>query len=79
MCCSCPVPSATVRSMQEDYETDTEKLWNSNIFGKSVFELISDGFNAKLSHMPEDARLKFRNALNRIVNEGAGGLICIIL
>ena len=68
-----------VRSMQEDYETDTEKLWNSNIFGKSVFELISEGFTAKLSHMPEDARLKFRNALNRIVNEGAGGLICIIL
>ena len=68
-----------VRSMQDDYETDTEKLWNSNIFGKSVFELISDGFNAKLSHMPEDVRLKFRNALNRIVNEGAGGLICIIL
>ena len=68
-----------VRSMQEDYETDTEKLWSSNIFGKSVFELISDGFTAKLAHMPEDARLKFRNALNRIVNEGAGGLICIIL
>ena len=68
-----------VRSMQEDYETDTQKLWNSNIFGKSVFELISEGFGAKLRHMPEDARLKFRSALNRIVNEGAGGLICIIL
>ena len=68
-----------VRSMQEDYETDTEKLWNSNIFGKSVFELISDGFSGKLANVPEDARLKLRNALNRIVNEGANGLICIIL
>ena len=68
-----------VRSMQDDYETDTEKLWSSNIFGKSVYELISDGFAAKLAHMPEDARLKFRNALDRIVNEGASGLICILL
>ena len=68
-----------VRSMQDDYDTDTEKLWNSNIFGKSVYELISDGFGAKLAHLPEDARLKLRGALNRIVNEGASGLICIIL
>ncbi len=68
-----------VRSMQDDYDTDTHKLWSSNIFGKSVYELISDGFSAKLAHMPEDARLKFRSALNRIVNEGASGLICIIL
>ncbi|MBE6932518.1 MAG: stage IV sporulation protein A [Ruminococcaceae bacterium] len=68
-----------VRHMQEDYETDTEKLWQSNIFGKSVYELISDGFGTKLRHLPEDARMKFKNALSRIVNEGAGGLICIIL
>ena len=68
-----------VNSMQEDYETDTEKLWNSNIFGKSVYELISDGFSAKLANLPEDARLKLRNALNRIVNDGANGLICIII
>ena len=68
-----------VQSMQDDYETDPGKLWSSNIFGKSVYELISDGFGAKLANVPEDARLKFRNALNRIVNEGAGGLICIIL
>ncbi len=68
-----------VQHMQEDYETDTEKLWSSNIFGKSVYELINEGFGAKLRHLPEDARMKFRNALTRIVNEGAGGLICIIL
>ena len=68
-----------VQSMQDDYESDPQKLWSSNIFGKSVYELISDGFSAKLANVPEDVRLKFRNALNRIVNEGANGLICIIL
>ncbi len=68
-----------VHRMQEDYASDTEKLWQSNIFGKSVYELISEGFSAKLNHVPEDARQKFKNALSRIVNEGAGGLICIIL
>lgn len=68
-----------VRTMQEDYENDPEKLWASNIFGKSVLDLIGDSFTAKLSHVPEEARQKFRGALSRIVNEGAGGLICIIL
>ena len=66
------------RQMQADYENDSEKLWESNIFGKSVSELIRDGFTAKLNHLPEDARMKLRNALTRIVNEGAGGLICIL-
>lgn len=66
------------RQMQTDYENDSEKLWESNIFGKSVSELIRDGFTAKLNHLPEDARMKLRNALTRIVNEGAGGLICIL-
>lgn len=68
-----------VRRMQEDYENDTARLWESNIFGKSVLDLISEGFSTKLGRVPEDARQKFRNALSRIVNEGAGGLICIIL
>ncbi len=66
------------RQMQADYENDSDKLWESNIFGKSVSELIRDGFTAKLNHLPEDARIKLRNALTRIVNEGAGGLICIL-
>ena len=56
-----------------------EKLWQSNIFGKSVYELIREGLNAKLVQMPEDVRSKFRGALGRIVNEGASGLICLIL
>ncbi len=58
---------------------DPEKLWQSNIFGKSVYDLIQEGLTAKLVQMPEDVRGKFRGTLTRIVNEGATGLICIIL
>ncbi len=58
---------------------DPEKLWQSNIFGKSVYELIQEGLTAKLVQMPEDVRGKFRGTLTRIVNEGATGLICLIL
>ena len=58
---------------------DPEKLWQSNIFGKSVYELIQEGLTSKLVRLPEDVREKFRGALNRIVNEGASGLICLIL
>lgn len=56
-----------------------EKLWESNIFGKSVYDLIQEGLTAKLIQMPQDVRGKFRGTLSRIVNEGASGLICIIL
>ncbi len=58
---------------------DTEKLWQSNIFGKSVYELLQDGLNAKVVRLPEDVRMKFRGTLGKIVNEGATGLICLIL
>ena len=56
-----------------------EKLWESNIFGKSVYDLIREGLSGKLLQMPEDVRGKFRGTLTRIVNEGATGLICLIL
>ena len=58
---------------------EPEKLWQSNIFGKSVYELIQEGLTAKLVQTPEDVREKFRGSLTRIVNEGAQGLICLIL
>ena len=58
---------------------DPEKLWQSNIFGKSVYELIQEGLNAKLLQLPEEVRDKFRITLQRIVNEGAQGLVCLIL
>lgn len=63
----------------QEYEDDTEKLWDSNIFGKSVFELVSDGLNTKLKRMPEESRYKLQATLGRIINEGSSGLICIIL
>ncbi len=56
-----------------------EKLWQSNIFGKSVYELIRDGLNAKLVRLPEEVREKFRGILGRAVNEEASGLLCLIL
>jgi len=58
---------------------DPELLWQSNIFGKSVHDMIQEGMNAKLLGMSDDVRGKFRGTLTRIVNEGATGLICLIL
>ena len=60
-------------------EEEPEKLWESNIFGKSVYDLIQEGLTTKLVRMPDDVRGKFRGTLTRIVNEGATGLICLIL
>lgn len=60
-------------------EQTEEKLWESNIFGKSVYDLLQEGLNAKLIRLPEEVREKFRGTLTRIVNEGATGLICLIL
>ena len=62
-----------------EYEGNTEKLWESNIFGKSLFELVNDGLGGKLRRLPEDSRYKFKDALQRIINEGGNGLLCIIL
>lgn len=68
-----------VNYLLSEYEGNTEKLWESNIFGKSLFELVSEGLSNKLSRMPDDARMKLRDTISRIINEGSGGLICIIL
>ena len=62
-----------------EYEDDTQKLWQSNIFGKSLYDLVTEGLSAKLKKMPEDARMKLKQTLTRIINENSGGLICIIL
>ena len=56
-----------------------EKLWESNIFGKSLSELVNEGLVSKLFKMPDESRAKLQNTLERIINEGSGGLICIIL
>lgn len=63
----------------QEFEGDTTKIWQSNIFGKSFHELVGEDLNGKLKRMPADAREKLRETLQRIINEGSGGLICIIL
>ena len=60
-------------------EGSPEQLWESNIFGKSVYELLQEGLTTKLIRLPDDVRAKFRGTLSRVVNEGASGLICLIL
>ena len=63
----------------QEFEGNTGKIWQSNIFGKSFHELVSEDLQTKLKRMPDDAREKLRETLQRILNEGSGGLICIIL
>lgn len=68
-----------VEYLLKEFEGEPEKLWASNIFGKSLNELVSEGLQNKLNKMPEEAQLKLQETLSRIINEGSGGLICIIL
>lgn len=68
-----------VNYLLSEFESDPKKIWESNIFGKSLHELVNEGLQTKLSKMPEDSQIKLQETLERIVNEGSGGLICIIL
>jgi len=68
-----------VNYLMSEFENDPAKIWNTDIFGKSLHELVKEGLSGKLSHMPEDARMKIQETLQRIINEGSGGLICILL
>ena len=62
-----------------DYEAEPEKIWDLNIFGRTLSSMVSDGMQNKIYRMPEDAQMKLQETLQKIVNEGSGGLICIIL
>lgn len=68
-----------VNYLLSEFESNPKEIWKSNIFGKSLHELVNEGLQTKLSKMPEDAQMKLQETLERIVNEGSGGLICIIL
>ncbi len=68
-----------VKYMMSEFENDPAKIWNTDIFGKSLHELVKEGLSGKLSHMPEDARMKIQETLQRIINEGSGGMLCILL
>ncbi len=68
-----------VKYMMSEFESDPAKIWKTDIFGKPLHELVKEGLSSKLSHMPDDARMKIQETLQRIINEGNGGLICILL
>lgn len=68
-----------VHYLLKEFDESPEKIWESNIFGKSVHELVNEGLQNKLYKMPVDAREKLQETLEKIINEGSGGLICIIL
>ncbi|MBQ3378736.1 MAG: stage IV sporulation protein A [Clostridia bacterium] len=68
-----------VNYLLSEFETDPSKIWDSNIFGKSLHDLVNEGLNNKLYKMPAPARLKLQETLERIINDGSNGLICIIL
>ncbi len=68
-----------VKFLLTGFEENPASIWESNMFGKSLHELVGEGLNAKLAHMPEDARMKLCDTLQKIINDGAGGLICILL
>lgn len=68
-----------IHYLLNEFDEEPTKIWKSNIFGKSLSELVNEGLHNKLDRMPEDAQYKLQETLQRIINEGSGGLICIIL
>ena len=68
-----------VNYLLTDFEENPTKIWESNIFGKSLHDLVNEGLHNKLYRMPNDARMKLQETIQRIINDGCGGLICIIL
>jgi stage IV sporulation protein A len=61
------------------FEEDPVKIWDSNIFGKSLHDLVNEGLHAKLARMPVDARMRVQETVERVINEGCNGLVCILL
>ena len=68
-----------INFLLEGYDGDINRIWESNIFGKPLNDIAAEGLNSKIRAMPEDAQGKLRMTIQRIINEGSGGLICIIL
>lgn len=68
-----------IKYLLNEFEENPQKIWESNIFGKSLHELVNEGLHNKLYHMPTEARIKLQETLERIINDGCSGLICFIL
>lgn len=68
-----------VMYLLKEFEENPSKIWDSNIFGKSLHSLVNEGLHNKLYRMPQDARMKVKETIEKIINDGCNGLICIIL
>lgn len=68
-----------VKFLVSEFEENPDRVWEYNMFGKSLYDMVSDGMTAKLSHMPDESREKLGETLGKIINEGSNGLICILL
>ena len=68
-----------VKYLLSEFENDPSGIWEANMFGKSLHSLVNEGLSGKLGAMPPDTQKKMRRALSRIVNEGKGGVLCVLL
>ncbi|MBQ4606872.1 MAG: stage IV sporulation protein A, partial [Clostridia bacterium] len=68
-----------VRYLTKEFTENPDGIWDTNMLGRTLYDLMGDSLAEKMGHMPEDAREKFGETLSRIINEGASGLVCIIL
>ena len=68
-----------VRALKEKFDSDTAAVWDTEIFGRSLYDIVRDGMYTKLGRMPDEARAKLRQSLESIINDGSGGMICILL
>lgn len=68
-----------IKYMLDEFEDDPKKIWESNMFGKSLYELVNEGLHAKLEHISKESQTKLSDTLSRVINEGSNGLICILL
>ncbi|MBQ7354577.1 MAG: stage IV sporulation protein A [Clostridia bacterium] len=68
-----------IKYLLSEFEENPASIWSTNLFGKTLYELVNEGIHQKLAAMPEDARLKLADTISRIINEGSTGLICILL
>ena len=81
----CPVVGSeeqseeVVRFLSSEFEDNPRAVWEYNMFGKSLYDMVNDGMSAKLSHMPDESREKLGETISKIINEGSNGLICILL
>ena len=68
-----------IEYLVDKFENKPDEIWSTNIFGKSLYDLVKDGMAGKVSRLPADVQMKLRDAITRMVNEGCNGLICIML